>query len=141
MSKRRRELPDEFDILEREVEQVLDEAFHPMWDLKNRRLEPLAYMNETKDRVIITVDLPLVKKKDIKIDISDGTLEINATMQRCIRFSKWGTSQRKCEFESFYKAMKLPIGANTDKAKATFEKGILTIEVPKTTKQYKIEIQ
>ena len=140
LSKRRRGLLDEFETLEREMEEALDEAFHPMWDLKNRRLEPLAYMHETKDKVVITVDLPLVKKKDIKIDMADDLLEINATMQRCISFSKWGTAQKKCEFKSFYKAINLPASANTEKIKAKFQKGILTIEIPKTTTKYKIDI-
>jgi len=68
-------------------------------------------------------------------------LEVDATMQRCVKFHRWGTIQRQCEFKSFYKAIKLPSGVNTDKMKAKFEKGILTIEVPKKTKQYKIEIR
>ena len=139
LRKRKQELST-FNNFEKDLEKVFDEAFHSMWDLKNRRLEPLAYMNETKDKVMITVDLPLVKKKDVKVNLSDNMLEIIATMQRCVNFSKWGTSQRKCEFESFYKAMKLPIGVNVDKAKAKFEKGILTIEILKKTQQHKIDI-
>ena len=129
-----------FTNIEQDVEKALEGAFHSMWDFKNRRLEPLAYMNETKDKVMVTVDLPLVKKKDIIVNFSENMLEIIATMQRCVTFSKWGTSQRKCEFESFYKAVELPVRINIDKAKAKFVKGILTIEIPKKTQQHKIDI-
>ena len=141
MLRRRREVFDEFHALEREMELAFEEAFRPMWDIKSKSLEPLAYLKETEDKVIITVDLPLVKKKDIKINLVDNVLEVDATMQRCIKFQRWGTIQRQCEFESFYKAIKLPSGVNTDQIKAKFEKGILIIEVPKKTKQYRIEIK
>ncbi len=140
MQRRRRNIFDEFQALKREIESTFEEAFHPMWDVKNKKLEPLAHLQETEDKVIITVDLPLVKKKDIKLNVSDDILEVDASMQRCIRFEKWGTVQRQCEFESFYKAIRLPRGVNVDEMKARFEKGILTIEVPKKIKQYKIEI-
>ena len=141
MLRRRRSSPSEFQALEREMESAFGDAFRPMWDVKNRRLEPLAHLRETEDKVIITVDLPLVKKKDIKLNIVNDVLEVDATMQRCIKFEKWGTVQRQCEFESFYKAMKLPRQANMDKIKAQFNKGILIIEISKKTKQYTIEIK
>ena len=140
MLRKRRQETETFTNFEKDLEKVFDEAFHSMWDLKNRRLEPLAYMNETKDKVIVTVDLPLVKKKDVIVNFSDNMLEIIATMQRCVNFSKWGTSQRTCEFESFYKAVELPARINIEKAKAKFVKGILTIEIPKKTQQHKIDI-
>ena len=140
MLRKQKQEPLMFTSFEKDLDKVFDEAYHSMWDLKNRRLEPLAYMNETKDKVMVTVDLPLVKKKDIIVNFSENMLEIIATMQRCVTFSKWGTSQRKCEFESFYKAVELPVRINIDKAKAKFVKGILTIEIPKKTQQHKIDI-
>ena len=140
LRKRKRESDEVFTSLENEIEQIFEDGFHSMWDLKNKRLEPLVYINETKDKVVITADLPLVKKKDITMNIHDDVLEISASMQRCVKFSKWGTSQKHCEFESFFKIVRLPLGIDVDKAKAKFEKGILSIEIPKKTKQYKLEI-
>lgn len=139
MLRRRKGVPDEFHALREEIE-AFEESFRPMWNVKDRRLEPLAYLHERQDKVVITVDLPLVKKKDIKLNIDNGVLEIDATMHRCVKFDKWGTTQRQCEFQSFYKSIKLPSGVDTNNIDAKFEKGILTIEIPKTTKKYKIAI-
>ncbi|MDQ1278959.1 MAG: hypothetical protein QG670_219 [Thermoproteota archaeon] len=141
MLKRRKSLTSEFDALEKEIESTFEDAFNPMWDNKSRRLEPLAHLRETEDKVIVTVDLPLVKKEDIQLNLANDVLEVEATMQRSIRFEKWGTVQRQTEFESFYKAMKLPGQLNIDKIKATFTNGILTIEIPNKATKFKIVVK
>lgn len=139
---RRRKSPTRgFDALEREMESTFEDAFRPMWDIKSKRLEPLAHLRETEDKVIVTIDLPLVKKKDIQLNLANDLLEVDATMQRSIKFEKWGTVQRQCEFERFYKAMKLPGQLNTDEIKATLTNGILTIEISKKATQHKIVVK
>ena len=45
----------EFDALDRNIDEIFDETVHTMWNLKNKSLEPLAYINETKDKVVIKI--------------------------------------------------------------------------------------
>ena len=139
-NKNKKTLPEEENTFESNIQLFLDEMFHPMWDIKNKQLEPLAYMNNLKDKIVITVDLPLVRKQDIQISMTDDMLEIKAMMQRCISFSKWGATQRECKFESFYKTISMPARVDIDKVQTKFVKGILTIEIPKVTKQRGIRI-
>jgi len=120
----------------------IDDLAHNMWDLARKSLEPLVYLSETEDQLIIEVDLPLVNKKDITLRIVDEGLEIQATLTRCVKFERWGTIQKSCEFQSFYKIVAFPNQVVKEEAKATFKKGILRIEFKKRKAiRYKIPIK
>lgn len=105
-----------------------DPFFHKM-DSKLMKTD----IREDKDSYIIDMDLPGFDKKDIKIDITDGYLTINAkTSNENEDKDKHGKYIRKERYygecsRSFY------IGEDVveDDIKATFKNGILTLEVPK----------
>ncbi|MFH0749160.1 MAG: Hsp20/alpha crystallin family protein [Candidatus Bathyarchaeota archaeon] len=119
-----------------------DELSRVMWDLTRKSLEPLTNISETEDKVIVEVDLPLVKKKDVQLRLTSNGLEIEASLQRCMKFERWGTIQRSCEFKTFYKMVALPSLVISEGAKATFTKGILKIELKKIrTTEHKIYIE
>lgn len=113
-----------------------------MWDLRRGSLEPLANVLETEDWVVVEVDLPLVKKNDIHLRLIEGGLEVEASLTRYVRFERWGTVQRSCEFRSFYKIMPLPCPVVAEGVKATFKRGILRIEMRKRKEmEYRIPIE
>lgn len=113
-----------------------------MWDIKRQSLVPLANVHETEDKVIIEIDLPLVKKRDIHLRLVEKGIEIEASFERCVQFQNWGTIQRNCEFRSFYKMIPLPTQVVPEGAKATSKKGILRIELKKRKKkEYTIPIE
>lgn len=102
-----------------------------MWDLTRGSLEPLANVQETEDRVVVEVDLPLVRKKDIRLRLVEDGLEVEASLLRCVKFERWGTVQRSCEFRSFYKVVPLPSPVVAEGTRATFRRGILKVELKK----------
>jgi len=134
---------EQMEAIEREIDQALEELFYErsMWDIKTGRIKPLAYVTEAEDKIIVSADLPFVLKKDIKLNVGEDTLEIEAAMERCMKFERWGTVQRSCEFKTFHRVIKLPSKVFPEKAKAKFKSGILTIDLPKKTKGYKIKIE
>ncbi|MBS7644404.1 Hsp20/alpha crystallin family protein [Candidatus Bathyarchaeota archaeon] len=139
----RRKMFEQIEALEREIGEAFEEFFYerPMWDIKTGRIKPLTYVTEAEDKIVVTADLPFVRKENIKLNVSEDTLEIEAAMERCVRFERWGTVQRSCEFKSFHRIIKLPSEVVPEEAKAKFKCGILTIDLPKKVKGYKIEIE
>ena len=112
-----------------------------MWDLQRESLAPLASVSETEDQVIVEVDLPLVQKKDIHLRLVEEGLEVEASLTKCVRFERWGTVQRSCEFRSFYRIMSLPCPVVEEGATAAFKKGILRVELKKRRAiEYRIPI-
>ena len=119
-----------------------DELTRDMWNLARESFEPLANISETDDMVIIEVDLPLVRKKDIRLKLIENGLEVEASFTRYVKFERWGTSQRSCEFKSFYKLVSLPSPVVIEGIKATFKKRILRVELKKRKEvEHKILIE
>jgi HSP20 family protein len=118
-----------------------DEIFETMWNMLNGSLEPLAELEEEDKTVKVTVDLPFVQKHDIKIKVTDTSLDIEAKLNRCITFEKWGTTQKRCEFRLFRKVLALPTRVTATGAKATFNKGILILELPKIAAEHDIKVE
>ncbi|MEM4250980.1 MAG: Hsp20/alpha crystallin family protein [Candidatus Bathyarchaeia archaeon] len=142
MWRKPRRLIDIFDELEREFEEAFEGLLygHSMWDSATGRLEPLTDVTETLDKVVVTVDLPMVRKEDIHLTVEEDYLKIEAPLERCVKYERWGI-QRGCEFRSFYKILKLPTKVNPEEAKAKFKSGVLSIELPKTIKGHKIRVE
>lgn len=122
-----------FENMEREISQAVDDFFesHPMWDISKESLEPLAEISETNDKIIVSMDLPFVKKENIDLNVSEDSLELEAQLERCVQFEHWGTIQRECEFKRFHKIVALPKKVIPEEAKAKFKNGVLSIEIPK----------
>ncbi len=128
-------------IIPWESQDILSDTFEKMWDLIDGSLEPLGDVREFEKMVRVTVDLPLVQKKDIKVRLAGDTLAIDAQLSRCVTFNRWGTVQKKCEFRSFHKSFGLPTRVTTTGARATFRKGVLVVELPKATEAHEVTIQ
>lgn len=142
MSRRRRIL-DEFESIEREVTQLIDEFFQskPMWNPQLECLEPLAHIQDLEDKIVVTIDLPFVRKEDIKLDATPEELKVEAKMQRHVVYDKWGTVQRHCKFRTFHKNIKMPTEVVPETVKAKFRDGYLTVELPKKDKRFKIKVE
>ncbi|MCW4038194.1 MAG: Hsp20/alpha crystallin family protein [Candidatus Bathyarchaeota archaeon] len=120
---------------------LFDELAREMWDLQRGSLAPLVSVSETENRVIVEVDLPLVKKKDIHLRLVEGGLEVEASLTKCVRFERWGTVQRSCEFRSFYRIVSLPSPVVAEGVTAVFNRGILRVELKKRREvEYQIPI-
>ena len=89
-------------------------------------------IKETENSYVLDIDLPGYKKEDIKVDITDGYLTINAKSSNEINEEEKGKFVRRERFvgscsRSFY------VGEDVkeDEIKASFKNGILNLEVPK----------
>ncbi|MBN2014267.1 MAG: Hsp20/alpha crystallin family protein [Candidatus Altiarchaeota archaeon] len=111
------------------------------WDLKDKCMEPLAQIYDRGEHLIVSMDLPCVKKEDIEVLLTENTLEVKAKMGRTYKFCRWGTVQRCIEFESFHKMIELPHTVDPEKASSEFRQGILEINLPKKQVKKRLEIK
>jgi HSP20 family protein len=128
--------------LEEEIDQAIEEVFEwrPMWDVQKGTLEPLSNISEENNKIIVSFDLPYARKENIELNVSEGCLEVEAELNRCIKYEHWGTIQRECEFKSFHKFVKLPEKIIPDEAKAIFKDGVLTVELHKKEAKKRLKI-
>ena len=100
---------------------------------------------EKDNRLITKIDLPGLKKEDIKVEITDGHLAISGERKRETEEKKEHSYRSEREYGSFYRAVPLPDGVKLEDVKATFSDGVLEVSVPLPakveTKARTIEIQ
>ena len=89
-------------------------------------------IRETDNSFILDIDLPGYKKEDIKIDVTDGYLTINAKTSSENNEEEKGKFVRRERFmgevsRSFYVGEDVEV----DNIKAAFKNGTLCLEVPK----------
>ena len=100
---------------------------------------------EKDNRLITKVDLPGLKKEDVKVEVTDGHLAISGERKREAEERKDQFYRCEREYGSFYRAVPLPEGVKLEDVKATFADGVLEVSVPlpakAETKARTIDIQ
>ena len=128
--------------LMREVTSELDRVFHehtwPSLHWPSFRTRPAAEaawypeidVFEKDNRLVTKIDLPGMKKEDVKVEVTDGHLAISGERQR--ESEEKGKEFYRCEREygSFHRAVPLPEGVKLEDVKATFAEGVLEVSVP-----------
>lgn len=100
---------------------------------------------EKDHRLVTKVDLPGLKKEDVKVEIIGGQLAISG--ERMSEAEEKTENFYRCERQhgTFHRTVPLPEGVTYDDVKATFADGVLEISVPlpvkAETKPQKVEIQ
>lgn len=86
---------------------------------------------ETNDRFVVKLELAGVSPEDVDVSVEDSTLLVHG--QRVFYEGVDQDSFHRVErrFGAFARSLSLPPTANADGIEASFDRGVLTIEVPK----------
>ena len=132
---------DPFSML-RQMTSELDRMFdEPGWFFRSplarpaRAPETFAWMPgidvfERDNRLVTKIDLPGMKKEDVKVEVADGQLAISGERKSEAEEKKENFYRCEREYGSFYRAVPLPAGAKIEDVKATFADGVLEVSVP-----------
>ncbi len=131
--------------LQSDINRLFD-AFMTPFDGNESRysLSPKLDIAELKDKFEIKAELPGIDEKDINLSIEDGVLTISGEKKSENEEKNKGYYLKECSYGSFSRAVRLPDNIADDKIAAKFNKGVLTIDMPKReplpNKVRKIEI-
>ena len=98
---------------------------------------------EDKDKYVVSVELPGMKKEDINVTVHDGILTVSGE-RRHEKDVKEGTVHRtERYYGKFSRSVSLPAVVKSDKVAAAYKDGILSIEIPKAeeAKPKQIEVK
>jgi HSP20 family protein len=89
------------------------------------------------------VELPDVKKEEVKIDIEDNRLEITGERKFAQEVKRENYTRVERSYGKFLRSFTLPDSVDTTKINAEFKEGILHIAMPKVeaAKTKKIEVK
>ncbi|MHB0966522.1 MAG: Hsp20/alpha crystallin family protein [Chloroflexi bacterium] len=113
------------------MDRLFDDAFTRPLSLSGDSALPLIDLYETNDEVIVKAALPGLKADDVQISVRGETLTLRGEYKQ--ENSKNGTTYhiREQRYGTFERTITLPIDVQSDKAKADFDNGILTVTLPK----------
>ena len=121
----------------------LDRLFEaPLAALARQSWSPTIDVLEDKDNYFILVELPGLKREDIKVSLEDVTLTISG--ERKVEKRTEETSVHRVErfIGRFERSVALPATVSAEKVKATYTDGVLTLTLLKTeqAKPKRIEV-
>jgi HSP20 family protein len=119
-----------------EMDRFFDETGWPAWPML--RLRPTEFVNwtprievfEKDNRLFTKVELPGLKKEDVKVEVADGYLTISGERKRETEEKKKDFYRSEREYGGFYRAVPLPEGVKLDDVIATFADGVLEVSMP-----------
>ena len=116
------------------MDRLFDEAFTRPWgqvDGWRGFGGPSIDMYETENDVVIKASLPGLKADDVQINVTGEMLTIKGQMKEDAEVKEKAYHLREQRYGAFERNISLPTLVMSDKAKAEFEDGILTITLPK----------
>lgn len=127
-----------------EMQRQFDRAFNDVWsDTESRMSEnwmPID-VTETEDSYTVAADLPGLNADDIEVNFHDGVLTIHGEVQRKAENDENRVLVRERTYGKFSRQIRLPMHVDADKIQASYDEGVLTLELPKAESAKPRQIQ
>ncbi|HRO66411.1 MAG TPA: Hsp20/alpha crystallin family protein [Pseudobdellovibrionaceae bacterium] len=127
-------MPDVDDMFERALRNPfsLFEDLRPAVMADTRWMQPNFDVEETDQAYLLSVDMPGVKKEDVKVDLTENILTVSG--ERKYEHESKGKGARRYEraYGQFQRSFTLPTSIDVDKVEANLEDGVLRVALPKS---------
>lgn len=131
---RRGDFQEPFVAFRREMERMFDEFFD---NFPGRALgswsavTPHIDLNETDKELIVTAELPGLDDKDFEVTVSGDVVTLKGEKRAEHEEKRGDAHYVERRFGAFARAIRLPFEPRDAKIDAKYDKGVLTIRVPK----------
>jgi HSP20 family protein len=129
-----------------EVNRLFDTFFGrpPVASPVDRGWAPPVDMYETKDDLVVSVEVPGVREKDISVSITGDVLTVKGERQFAHEVKDESFYRVERTYGKFERNIPLPMPVQADKVKASYRDGVLEVRLPKADevkpKQIKVDI-
>lgn len=114
------------------MDRLFDDAFTRPISKSGVSGLPAIDLYQNEDEVVVKAALPGLKAEDVQISVTADMLTLRGEFKQEGDQKEVAYSIREHRYGLFERSVMLPTDVQTDKAKAEFENGILTITLPKT---------
>ena len=92
---------------------------------------PSADISETDKEYLIRIDMPAVRKEDVKVTLDQGILNIVGERKQQSENKDEKFHRVESSYGSFERSFSLPDNVNADTVRCDSKDGILTVHIPK----------
>jgi HSP20 family protein len=125
-----------------EIDRLFEDAFKGfglgtalggnLWpDTEQGMYKPRLDLGATEDTYTISVEIPGVDEKDLRVDISNDTLTIHGEKKQHKEEKDRHYYRLERSYGSFQRILSLPEDADQDNVSASFKNGILQVRIPR----------
>src|SRR5258706_1248311 len=112
------------------MDRLFDDAFTNPVSIHNGHA-PAIDLYQTNDSVVVRAALPGLKAEDVQLSVSGDILTLKGEFNQNDEVKDVSYQLKEQHYGSFERNVLLPALVQTEKAKAEFENGVLTVTVPK----------
>jgi HSP20 family protein len=119
---------------QREFDRLFKEAFSPMFnegELSTRTWAPPVDIYENENDIVLKAELPGVDPKDVEVRVEDSTLYLKGERKFEKETKEENYHRVERSYGSFARSFSLPNSINSEKVKAEYKDGLLTLTLPK----------
>ena len=115
------------------MDRLFDDAFTHSLSMRDgwSASTPAVDMYQTDDEIVVRASLPGIKADEVQINVTGDVLTLKGEVKHEEEKNDKAWHIREQRWGSFQRSVALPTNVVSDKAKAEFENGILTITLPK----------
>lgn len=129
---RRNVLPT-FSNLQNELDRLYEGFFGPQGTPTDLLPDPSLDVTDDDGEIRVEMEAPGVDEKDVEVDVTDdGTLSIRGEKRAESETERHGRRWSERSFGRFERVIPLPSAVQAEKSEATFDKGVLTVRLPKS---------
>src|SRR3954467_6571347 len=125
----------EFSTLQNEMNRLFNSVFDAPTTNGNggtlRRWMPAMDLVETGDHFVLRADLPGLSESDVNIEVEDRVLTISGERKAEQTENKDGYHRVERAFGAFSRSLTLPEGIDPESVAASFDRGVLEVQIPK----------
>jgi HSP20 family protein len=100
-------------------------------DFSSSRFQPRIDVVDEGKILRVTVELPGMEREDLNVSVEDGALVLRGEKRQDVRSEEDGCYRLERAYGTFTRTIPMPENADADHALAKFDKGVLTLTVPK----------
>jgi HSP20 family protein len=113
-----------------------DRLFNTLFDRSTQsaaaqRWVPAMDLVEHDDHFLLRADLPGLSQDDVNLEFHDGSLTVSGERKAEHSQRERGYYRLERQFGSFSRTLTLPDGIDAEQVKASFERGVLEVWIPK----------
>jgi HSP20 family protein len=126
------------DPIERLFEEFRRDFGAEPWGVETERMRaytPRVDVMEDDHNVTVRAELPGLEMKDIEVTLSRNTLHLKGEKKVETEEKEKEFYRRECSYGTFYRQIPLPVDVDSEKTKAHFKSGILTVVLPKSKEE------
>lgn len=125
----------EMSVLQNRINRLFEDTYRMPWGETGRETTgfyaPRLDVEEHAGRYVIKADIPGVDKNQLNVSVTEGALTLSGERKVEEETTRKGFHRVERSFGSFQRVIPLPEDADTTQVTANYDKGVLTIEMPK----------